>query len=58
MSATPCDENAGEHSPVTIAGEDNVYDYVEWKASTENESAAQREDIELSTNAAYGRVQR
>ena len=58
MSAALCDENTAQPSSATGAGDDNTYDYVEWKAATKHESAAQSEEIELSTNAAYGRVQR
>ena len=58
-SPTVLDESTGVPSSAAAAtgGGDNPYDYVEWKANTKHESAAQSEEIELSTNAAYGTVQ-
>ena len=55
-SGALCDENTAEPSSGTAAGDGTIYDYVEWKTTTKDESAAQYEKIELSTNAAYGRV--
>ena len=52
------DESTGVPSSAATGGEDNVYDYVEWKTGTKHESATQSEEIELSTNVAYGKVQR
>ena len=57
-SATVLHESTCVPSSAATGGEDNPYDYVEWKANTKHESAAQSEEIELSTNAAYGTVQR
>ena len=58
-SATVTELFTGVPSSTTTAGED-MYDDVELKTNTENEPAAraQCEEIELSTNAAYGKVQR
>ena len=42
-------------SSATAAGEDHLYEHVELRPATEH---AQYEEIELSTNTAYGRVQR
>ena len=53
-SPTVLDESTGVPSS---AGEDNPYDYVEWKTNTKHESTVQSEEIELSTNPAYGTVQ-
>ena len=42
-----------ENQPATAAGDDNMYEEVELKAT-----AAKYEEIDLSPNAAYGEVQR
>ena len=55
-SAALSEENTAEPSSGTTAGDGTIYDYVDWKTTTKDESAAQNEEIELSTNAAYGRV--
>ena len=55
MSATVTHLFNGVPSSATTAEED-VYDDVELKSNTKNDSAAQHEEIELSTNAAYGRA--
>ena len=41
-----------ENQPATAAGDDNMYEEVELKAT-----AAKYEEIDLSPNAAYGKVQ-
>ena len=55
MSATVLDDNIGGYSSATTAGKDHiVYDYVNLKTNTKD--ATLSEEMELSTNAAYGRV--
>ena len=53
-SATPIYEDADLPPPVTPA----PYEPVELRPITDQEPAAQYEEIELSDNAAYGRVRR
>ena len=46
-------------SSATSAGDDNMYEHMELKPSTEQGPTAQYEDVmELSSNVAYGKVQR
>ena len=60
MSATVIDENTGELEPssATTTGKDHIYDCVELRTNNEHEPAAQCEEIQLSTNPAYGTIQR
>ena len=44
------------HLPLLYTREGHMYEHVELRPTTEHESAAQHEEIELPTNAAYGRV--
>ena len=52
-------ENTAVPSSTTSAGDDNMYEHIELKPNTEQGPTAQYEDVmELSSNVAYGKVQR
>ena len=51
-------ENTALPSSATSAGDDNMYDHVELRPSTEQGPTVQYEEIELSSNVAYGKVRR
>ena len=58
-SATPIYEDADLPPPATPAPDSRyAYEPVELRPITDQEHAAQYEEIELSDNAAYGRVRR
>ena len=49
-------ENTALPSSATFAGDDNMYKHVDLRPSTEQGPTAQYEEIELSSNVAYGKV--
>ena len=51
-------ENTALPSSATSAGDDNMYEHMELKPVTEQGPTVQYEEIELSSNVAYGKVQR
>lgn len=55
---SPMYENTEMPLSAATTGEDNMYEHMELRPTNAQESAAQYEEIELCTNAAYGRVQR
>ena len=57
--STPLRENTALPSSATAAEDDNMYEHItELRPITEQGPTAQNEEIELSSNVAYGKVWR